>query len=122
MRETENTEYLTAFVIGAVIGAGAALLLRPEPETTTEKVLKQLRPVARRAGKAARRAGKRYGRSFELSRDTTEELADAGREVLEDFRKRVDRIVHDASSDLSKTAGRKLREARKSLHRVRRAI
>lgn len=115
---SESAEYVTAFVIGAVIGAGAALLLRPEPKTRTQKLVGQLAPVARQAGKAARRAGKRYGRSIELGRRATEELTDAGMEALDQFQRRVERIVAEARDDM----GHGMRDARKSIKRKLRQV
>src|SRR5262245_43648849 len=70
-RETDSVDLFTAFAIGAMIGVGATLLLRPDPPTPTEQVLKRFTPLARRARKAARRARRDFGRSFELSRNAT---------------------------------------------------
>jgi len=115
---SESAEYVTAFVIGAVIGAGAALLLRPEPQTRTQRIMGQIAPVARKAGKAARRAGKRYGRGLEHGRRATEELTDAGRQAIDEFQHRVERILADARDDMSDG----MRDARRSIKRKLRQV
>src|SRR5690625_3343739 len=47
----DMVEFLAAFLIGATIGVGALLLLRPAPETGRARVKKSLRPYQRKIRK-----------------------------------------------------------------------
>lgn len=118
MRNNDSAEYMTAFVIGAVIGAGAALLLRPEPKTRAQRIMGQLAPVARKAGKAARHAGKQYSRSIEMGRRATEDLTDAGKDAIDQFQRRVEDILAEARDDMSDG----IRDARKAVKRKLRQV
>ena len=117
-RDTDSVDLFTAFAIGAMIGVGATLLLRPDPPPTrTQQVLKRLTPLARRAGKAARNARRDLGRSVEMSRAAGRDLGTAGKDVLEDFREQVEEILSSARDELTDSARRQLRSARKALGR-----
>jgi hypothetical protein len=119
MAENDSIDLLTAFAIGAMIGVGATLLMRSEPETATERLLGGVRPIARRAKKAAGRAAKRYGKSVSLTRKATRDLGGAGRDVMEDLHKEIEDILASARDELGATARRKMRSARKAIHRFR---
>jgi hypothetical protein len=116
-RETDSVDLFTAFAIGAMIGVGATLLLRPDPPTATEQVLKRFTPLARRARKAAHRARRDFGRSFDLSRTATRDVGRAGSEALDEFRSQVQDIVSSARNELTDSAREQLRSARKALGR-----
>lgn len=118
--ENDSLDLLTAFTIGAMIGVGATLLLRSEPETPTQRLLKGFRPIVKEAGKATRSAGKRYGKSMRMSRAATEKLGKAGKDVIEDFRDQVEDILTSARNELTASARRQVKSARKALRRVRR--
>jgi hypothetical protein len=116
-RETDSVDLFTAFAIGAMIGVGATLLLRPDPPTTTERVLKRFGPLAKRARKAARKAGRDVRRGVDLSRAAGRDLGVAGKDVLDDFREQVEEILSSARDELTDSARRQLRSARKTLGR-----
>jgi gas vesicle protein len=118
--ENESLDLLTAFTIGAMIGVGATLLLRSDPETPTERVLKRFRPIAKEAGKATRQARKRYGKSLRMGRAATEKLGQSTKDVIEDFRDQIEDILASARNELSVSARRQVKSARKALRRVRR--
>lgn len=119
MAENDSVDLFTAFAIGAMIGVGATLLLRSEPETRTERILKGVRPIAHKARKAAKRAGSRYARSVALSRQATRDLGSSTRDVIDDLQKEVEDILASARNELGKTARQQLRSARKAIRRYR---
>lgn len=116
MAENERTEMITAFAIGAMIGVGATLLLRPDP-TPRERLRRELKPLVKKARQAGRRTRHGIERSFETSRDAGSDLADASREFLDDFRDRLDHIVESAARDAKRAATRRAKVARKAIDR-----
>jgi len=100
MARDETTDFLTAFAVGAVLGAGATLLLRGgRPKTAKERLLRELKPYYRKkigGGKMAR--GVRRGRA--AAADMADDAIDTGRELLSEFRDEVKRIVEDARDEL----------------------
>ncbi len=116
-RETDSVDLFTAFAIGAMIGVGATLLLRPDPPTRSEQVMKRLSPMTTRARKAAGRARRGFGRSVQLSRAATGEVGRAGLNVLDEFRDQVEDILSSAREELTDSARKQLRSARKALGR-----
>jgi hypothetical protein len=119
MPENDSVDILTAFAIGAMIGVGATLLLRSEPETTSEKVLKQLRPIGRTARKAAGRAGRHYGKSIREARRATSELGAGGKEVIDDLQQQIEDVLASAREELGDAARRQLKLARKKIRSLR---
>ena len=119
MAENDSVDILTAFAIGAMIGVGATLLLRSEPETTTDRIVKGLRPIARKARRAAGRAGKEYGKSMRLTGKATARLGGAGKDAIEDLQKQIEEILSSAREELTDTARAQLKAARRSMRRFR---
>ena len=101
MARQDTTEFLTAFAVGAVLGIGATLLLRPEPKTAKERLMRELKPyrkqMRRSAGEVAR--GVRRGRA--ATGEMADDAIDAGRELLSEFRDEVKRIVSEARDELA---------------------
>src|SRR5690606_40546086 len=62
MRDQETSDLLTALAIGAVVGIGAALLLRGEAVSRREKPLREIRPLAKQARKKAHAARRDFER------------------------------------------------------------
>jgi gas vesicle protein len=116
-RETDSVDLFTAFAIGAMIGVGATLLLRPDQPTTGERIMKRFEPITKNAQKAARRARREYGRSLALSQKATRNLGQAGKDVLDDFRSQVEEILTDARDELTSSARQQVQSARKALGR-----
>lgn len=116
MAENERTEMITAFAIGALIGVGATLLLRPEP-STRDRLARELKPLVKKARQAGRRTRHGVARRIDASREAGADLADSSREMLEDFRDRLDRIVESAAKDARRAANRRVKVARKAIDR-----
>lgn len=115
----DSSDFLSAFAIGAVLGVGAVLLLRPDAPNPRRKLAKRLKPHARkgRRGRRSRIAAVRLegGAEEYLTGGTrgaaqlrpaaapaleTDEAIRAGRELLAEFRAEVNRILEEAREEL----------------------
>lgn len=108
MARQDTNDFLAAFGIGAVLGIGAALLLRPEKPNPRKQLQKRLKPHVRKLGKSAsrtRKAGRAVARAAGMPSGTsTDEVIDAGRELLAEFRGEVARILDEARAELRELA------------------
>lgn len=96
-------EFLAAFGIGAALGLGAALLLGPAPDPR-RRLAKRAKPHGKRAARHAKRA-RRAAASAGAGVGITEEAIAAGREILDEFRAEVERVVERARGELHEIAG-----------------
>ena len=119
MADNDSVDLFTAFAIGAMIGVGATLLLRSEPETRTERLLGGVRPIARKAKKAVGRAASRYARTVSQAGRATRDLGGAGKDVIDDLQQEIEDILTTARAELGKTARQQMRSARKAIRRYR---
>jgi gas vesicle protein len=133
MREHDNTEMWAAMAIGAIVGVGAALLVRARQEDQTHDIIKAIRPLrertakatekivdgaesfAKAASKATRRRRRRRIPGFHKAGPL-----DAGRDALEDLSSRAREIVESTRRELEKAARDTVKEARKAARRVAR--
>ncbi|HEU0013827.1 MAG TPA: hypothetical protein VFQ45_09090, partial [Longimicrobium sp.] len=107
MDQRDSNGFLTAFVVGTALGVGATLLLRPRKQSARARLVREMKKQgARRKGGGARAAVRiprldedRPARRDLRARDT-DELIDAGRELLGEFRAEVARILEDAREEL----------------------
>ena len=98
MSRQDTTDFLTAFAVGAVLGAGATLLFRTQPVTAKERLLRELKPHRKKIGPGRVARGVRRGRA--AAADLADDAIDTGRELLSEFRDEVKRIVEDARDEL----------------------
>ncbi|MEN8375722.1 MAG: hypothetical protein ABFS34_09760 [Gemmatimonadota bacterium] len=117
MPERDTSEFLAALGVGAVLGVVAAWLLRREPPTRKEKLLRTLEPYRKKAAQTAERA--RAGAEAALDRGG-EAVAD-GRETLSDLRDEVTEIVRSAREELADALKEQVRDAEKTFRRMRRS-
>lgn len=104
MARQDNNDVLAAFAVGAVLGVGAALLLRPEKPNPRKQLQKRLKPHVRKLGKRGRRLRASARPALERARSAGASLQDdaiqAGRELLAEFRGEVQRILDEARDQL----------------------
>jgi gas vesicle protein len=117
MTNDSTTEYVTAFVVGALLGAGAALLLAPDPPTRRERLVKELKPYKKKLRKNATRLRKEAGSQASAVGDWSEDLVKASRAVLEDLREEVADLVADARKDIASAVEGQLDSAHASLRK-----
>ncbi len=112
MPRQDTTDFLTAFAIGTVLGIGATLLLRPEPRTARERVLRELKPYRKKVRKSRARVRQGVRDGAGASGEMTGEVITIGRELLGEFRAEVQRILEDARDELRDIAEDGARGAR----------
>jgi gas vesicle protein len=117
MSDDHTTEYVTALVVGALLGAGAALLLAPDPPTRRERVMKELKPYRKKLRKNAKKVRKEAGDQAAAIGEWSEELVKASRAVLADLREEVADLVADARKDIASAVEGQLDSAHAGLRR-----
>ena len=108
MNRDQTTEYASAFVVGILVGVGAAVLLSPKPPTRTERIKKQLKPYRKKLEKRAATARKQVG-------DRASAAADWGDDLLASMREEMATMVADARQDLANAVADQMESAQKSL-------
>lgn len=111
MARQDSNDFLAAFGIGAVLGIGAAVLLRPERPNPRKQLQKRLKPHVRKLGKSASRTRKAGRVAARQSGTSTDEVILAGRELLAEFRAEVTRILDEAREELREMAQEQARPA-----------
>lgn len=122
MRDQDNTGMWTAVTIGAIVGVGAALLIRARQEDDTHELIKRLRPVTRQAKKAATSARKEFGRRARQAGDSGEDLLAASRDVMDELRKGARDIVESTRDELRKAARDSVKDARRAARKARSSL
>lgn len=112
MATQDNSDFLTAFAIGTALGVGATLLLRPSRPNPRKQLEKRLKPHARKLRKAARKrpasaraaalaaAGRTFAAEVPRPQPGMDDAIAAGRELLQEFRGEVQRILQEARDEL----------------------
>lgn len=120
MNDRDKADLWTAVAIGAVVGIGAALLLRADDEPRSARLMKNLKPLQKRAGKAVRNARRTLAEQTSHLGDAGEGLLHDGSRSLRGLRKDAARIVADARRELEDIAASGMKQARRSAKRTRR--
>lgn len=122
MKQEETTDYLTAFVVGAALGVGAALMFAPKPPTRKERLMKELKPYRKKLEKKSARARKSMGNQAEAAAGWGDELMEASRAVVSDMREEVAAMVADARSEIADSVADQLDFAQKRLKKSAKRI
>lgn len=117
MPERDTREFIAALGVGAVLGVVAAWLLRREPPSRRERLMRELKPYGKKAARTAKKARAGAEAAFERGGSY---LAD-GRETLGDLREEVADIVRTARVELADAVRDQLRDAEKAFRRMRRS-
>ena len=113
MARQDTTDFLAAFAVGTVLGIGATLLLRPEPRTAKDRLMRELKPYGKRMRRNAARVAREVRGAAAATDDLSEDAIDAGRELLAEFRDEVARILEEARDELVEAARARAREQRR---------
>jgi gas vesicle protein len=105
MARQDNNDFLTAFAIGAALGVGATLLLRPEKPNPRKQLQKRLKPHVRKSAARSRKAGRMTPSRPAAAEGMEDDAIRAGRELLAEFRGEVQRILEEARGELREIAG-----------------
>ncbi|MBI4545909.1 MAG: hypothetical protein HY703_11985 [Gemmatimonadetes bacterium] len=122
MARRDTIDFVSAFAVGAILGVAAALLLRPEPPSRTQRILKQLGPYGKQVRSGARQARRGLEERASAAGDLGAELNTAARELLRGFRSEVADILSAARDDLARTLNQQVEEAQTSLRRTARKL
>lgn len=114
MTDRDTSEVWTAVAIGAIIGIGAALLVRARQEDDTHEIIKRLRPVTRQAKQTATSARKELGRRARQAGDSGEDLLSSSRDILEGMQKGAREIILSTRDELRQAARDSVRDARRA--------
>jgi hypothetical protein len=120
MNDRDKTDLITAVAIGAVVGIGAALLLRAEDEPRSAQLMKSLKPLQKRTGHALRGARRGLARHAADLGDSGTTLLHEGARSLRGLRRDAARIVADARQELEELATSGMKQARRSTKRTKR--
>jgi gas vesicle protein len=101
MAREDTTDFLAAFAVGAVLGIGATLLLRPEPTSAKERLMRELKPYGRQMDRGTARVVRGVREGSRATREMSDDAIDAGRELLGEFRDEVRRILAEARDELA---------------------
>lgn len=122
--KNDRTDLWTALTIGAVVGIGAALIMRAEQEDRSSAMLRKLRPIGDQARELARRSSKQVGRGLrsagdaggdlrDLGEDMLQELRDGARDIVKTTRRELQQVARDAAKDSRRAARRAVRVVRR---------
>jgi len=103
MARQDTTEFLSAFAVGAVLGIGATLLLKPAPQTAKDRLMRELKPYRKKMRKSAGQVTRGLQRGRAATGEVADDAIDAGRELMAEFRDEVRRIVAEAKNELAGT-------------------
>lgn len=117
MKAEQTAEYVMAFVVGTLVGVGAALVFAPGPVTRREKILKELKPYRQKLQKRAVRARKTMDRRASAASDWSGDLVATGRAVAQDLRREIAALVADARDDLGAAVQTQIASAQGALRR-----
>lgn len=121
MNRDQSTEYASAFVVGILVGVGAALLIAPKP-TRKERIMKQLKPYRKQFEKQAASARKGMSNRASAAADWGDEMMAASRAVVADMREEVASMVADARAEIASAVADQLDSAQKSLKKSAKRI
>jgi gas vesicle protein len=113
MARQDTNDFFTAFAIGAALGVGATLLLRPEKPNPRKQLQKRLKPHVRKLRKGAKTRGSARIAPRPFAAEGMEDDAiRAGRELLAEFRGEVQRILDEARGELRDLSAERARRPR----------
>lgn len=118
MKHDDSTEYMSIFVVGALVGVGAALLFAPKPKTRREKIMQEIEPYRKKLDKSSAKARKRMTKQASAASAWGEGMVDASREVMADMRAEIADMVADARDEIAHAVADQLDSAQKSLKKT----
>jgi len=122
MNDRDKTDLWTALAVGAVVGIGAALLLRSADQPEARRLLRTLRPVKERAQRAVKNASRQLEQRAQELGTRGEELIDQGTDALADLRRDAAEIVAQAREELEQIASKSMKQVRMTARRARRHL
>lgn len=122
MPRQDTVDFLTAFAIGTALGIGATLLLQPSRPTTKQRILKQLKPYRKRMGHGYEQVREGVREGAGATGELTGEMISAGRELIEEFRGELGRVLGEAREEMQEIARTQAKGARRQVKRARKNL
>lgn len=122
MPRQDTVDFLTAFAIGTALGIGATLLLQPSRPTAKQRIVRQLKPYRKRMGKGYSQLRDGVSEGADATGELTGEMISAGRELIDEFRGELGRVISDARHELQDIAEDRAKDARRQMRRARKKI
>lgn len=119
-RNTGSFDFMAAFFLGALFGAGIALFLAPK---AGEDFRKDLRKDARKTSKRFRKeAGRQFGKAAESLRETGSDWRVEAEDRLGELREEISAAVEDGVRSIRETAAEELKGIEKRIHNRKRGL
>jgi|GEM_PF-1568290 len=96
-------EFAGAFVVGALVGAGLMLLLRPRRKSRTERIRDDLAPYRKKMRESAQHARRSFKEGADATTEIAEALGQAGRTLIQGLREEIGDMIGSAREELSRT-------------------
>ena len=112
--QPDNFDFVVAFAVGALVGAGVTLLFKQDEETLSQSLMRELKPIRKQVHKStrsARKSAKRHGRR---AAQASAELGESGRDMLSDLRKEAGEILERTRDEMQREIRRRRRKKRRS--------
>ena len=122
MPRQDTVDFLTAFAVGTVLGIGATLLLQPTQRSSSERMVRQLKPYKKRLRRSYRNFSKGVRHGSDATSDLTSDVIGTGRELLGEFRSEVADILDQARSELRDALQDQMKEITRSVRKTRRRV
>lgn len=114
MPQRDTIDFTAAFAVGAMLGIGATLLLRPTRPTRRERIGHEMKPRREKVRRRARRARKELGHGADATAELGEEVVAAGRQLVKELRKEWKILIDDARRDVARAVDDQIRTARRA--------
>lgn len=115
-RDSGSFDFVAAFFLGALFGAGVALFLAP-------KTGDDLRKDVRKRGKRMKKdAGKQFGKAAGSVRETGGTWREDAEDRIADLRTEISAAVEDGVRSIRETAAEELKGIEKRIHNRKRGL
>lgn len=94
-------EFVGAFAVGALMGAGITLLLRPRRRRGTERLRHDLAPYRKKMRESAMSARRNFAAGADATSEAAEALGQAGRTLIQGLREELGDMIGSAREELS---------------------
>lgn len=114
---TDLLEFAGAFAVGALVGAGLMLLMRPRQKTGTERIRHDLKPYRKKMKASAESARRSFAEGADATTEVAEAIGQASRTLLHGLREEVGEIIGSAREELAEAVNEQVAQAMKTLRR-----
>lgn len=110
-------EFAGAFAVGALVGAGVMLLMRPRRRRGTERLRHDLAPYGKKMRESAQTARRNFAAGADATSAAAEALGQASRTLIMGLREEVGEIIGSARDEFSQSINDQVGQALKTIRR-----